>query len=105
MANAVARPSPRSPTRSRPAAAPSSSRPTPAPWRSCGRPSLWPTPNRLRCFPPRGTGRGNSRAALRLHRHTVLYRLEKLKELLGGDLDVPATRLRLQLALDLQKML
>src|SRR5207253_10967860 len=38
--------------------------------------------------------------ALGLHRHTVLYRLEKLKELLGGDLDVPATRLRLQLALD-----
>ncbi len=43
--------------------------------------------------------------ALGLHRHTVLYRLEKLKELLGGDLDVPATRLRLQLALDLQKLL
>ncbi len=44
-------------------------------------------------------------SALGLHRHTVLYRLEKLKELLGGDLDVPATRLRLQLALDLQKLL
>jgi sugar diacid utilization regulator len=44
-------------------------------------------------------------AALGLHRHTVLYRLDKLKELLGGDLDVPATRLRLQLALDLQKIL
>jgi DNA-binding PucR family transcriptional regulator len=43
--------------------------------------------------------------ALGLHRHTVLYRLEKLKELLGGDLDVPANRLRLQLALDLQKLL
>ena len=43
--------------------------------------------------------------ALGLHRHTVLYRLEKLKELLGGDLDQPATRLRLQLALDLQKLL
>ncbi|HKW08455.1 MAG TPA: helix-turn-helix domain-containing protein [Candidatus Dormibacteraeota bacterium] len=43
--------------------------------------------------------------ALGLHRHTVLYRLDKLKELLGGDLDVPATRLRLQLALDLQKLL
>lgn len=42
--------------------------------------------------------------ALGLHRHTVLYRLEKLNELLG-DLDVPATRLRLQLALDLQKLL
>ena len=43
--------------------------------------------------------------ALGLHRHTVLYRLEKLKDLLGGDLDAPATRLRLQLALDLQKLL
>ncbi len=43
-------------------------------------------------------------AALGLHRHTVLYRLDKLKDLLG-DLDVPATRLRLQLALDLQKIL
>ena len=43
--------------------------------------------------------------ALGLHRHTVLYRLEKLRELLGGDLDKPATRLRLQLALDLQKIL
>ena len=44
-------------------------------------------------------------AALGLHRHTVLYRLDKLKELLGGDLEQPATRLRLQLALDLQKLL
>jgi hypothetical protein len=44
-------------------------------------------------------------SALGLHRHTVLYRLDKLKELLGGDLDVPANRLRLQLALDLQKLL
>jgi sugar diacid utilization regulator len=44
-------------------------------------------------------------SALGLHRHTVLYRLEKLNELLGGDLEVPATRLRLQLALDLKKLL
>ncbi len=44
-------------------------------------------------------------ATLKLHRHTVLYRLEKLKELLGSDLELPATRLRLQLALDLQKLL
>ena len=44
-------------------------------------------------------------SALGLHRHTVLYRLDKLKELLGGDLDVPATRLRLQLALDMQRLL
>jgi len=34
-----------------------------------------------------------------------VYALEKLKELLGGDLDDPSTRLRLQLALDLQKLL
>jgi len=44
-------------------------------------------------------------AALGLHRHTVLYRLDRLRELLGGDLDVPATRLRLQLAVDMQKLL
>ncbi len=43
--------------------------------------------------------------ALKLHRHTVLYRLDKLRDLLGGDLDTPATRLRLQLALELRKLL
>ncbi len=43
-------------------------------------------------------------SALRLHRHTVLYRLEKLQELLGGDLTDPALRQRLQLALDLRKL-
>jgi hypothetical protein len=44
-------------------------------------------------------------AALRLHRHTILYRMEKLRELLGGDPDEPALRQRLQLALDLRKLL
>jgi sugar diacid utilization regulator len=44
-------------------------------------------------------------ADLGLHRHTVLYRLDKLRELLGGDLEVPATRLRLQLALEIRKLL
>jgi DNA-binding PucR family transcriptional regulator len=44
-------------------------------------------------------------ADLGLHRHTVLYRLDKLRELLGGDLDVPATRLRLHFALELRKLL
>jgi sugar diacid utilization regulator len=44
-------------------------------------------------------------ADLHLHRHTVLYRLGKIKELLGGDLDAPATRHRLQLALDLRRLL
>jgi DNA-binding PucR family transcriptional regulator len=34
-----------------------------------------------------------------------LYRLDKLRELLGADLDAPATRLRLQLALDLRKLI
>jgi len=44
-------------------------------------------------------------AELKLHRHTVLYRLDKLRELLPGDLESPAARLRLQLALDLRKLL
>ncbi len=44
-------------------------------------------------------------AALKLHRHTVLYRLDKLRELLGEDLEIPATRLRLQLALEIRKLL
>jgi sugar diacid utilization regulator len=44
-------------------------------------------------------------AALKLHRHTVLYRLDKLRDLLGTELDTPASRLRLQLALDLRKLL
>jgi len=44
-------------------------------------------------------------AALNLHRHTVLYRLDKLRELLGGEFDLPAGRLRLQLALDLRKLI
>jgi PucR C-terminal helix-turn-helix domain/GGDEF-like domain len=44
-------------------------------------------------------------AALRLHRHTVLYRMEKLQELLGGDLDQPVLRQRLRLALDLRRLL
>ncbi len=44
-------------------------------------------------------------AALRLHRHTVLYRLDKLRELVGTNLDVPEGRLRLQLALDVRKLL
>jgi sugar diacid utilization regulator len=44
-------------------------------------------------------------AALGLHRHTVLYRLDKLKELLGDDLELPAVRLRLQLALDLKRLI
>jgi sugar diacid utilization regulator len=44
-------------------------------------------------------------SALNLHRHTVLYRLDKLRDLIGADLDTPPTRLRLQLALDLRKLL
>ena len=43
-------------------------------------------------------------AALRLHRHTVLYRMDKLRELVGGELDDPAVRQRLQLALHLRKL-
>lgn len=44
-------------------------------------------------------------AALRLHRHSVLYRMEKVQELVGGELDDPGVRQRLRLALDLRKLL
>jgi PucR C-terminal helix-turn-helix domain/GGDEF-like domain len=44
-------------------------------------------------------------SALKLHRHTVLYRLERLEELLGGKIDNPAMRQRLALALDLRRLL
>lgn len=44
-------------------------------------------------------------AALHLHRHTVLYRLDKVRDLVGRDLDSPAARFRLQLALDLRRLL
>jgi sugar diacid utilization regulator len=43
-------------------------------------------------------------ADLHLHRHTVLYRLAKIRELLGSDPDAPSTRFRLQLALDLRRL-
>jgi DNA-binding PucR family transcriptional regulator len=44
-------------------------------------------------------------AHLGLHRHTVLYRMEKVTELLGADPNLPALRHRLQLALYLRKLL
>ncbi len=44
-------------------------------------------------------------AALHLHRHTVLYRLEKVRELVPGDLDQAATRAGLRLALDIRRLL
>ena len=44
-------------------------------------------------------------ARLHLHRHTILYRAEKLKELLGLDPARPEARTKLQLALDLRRLL
>ena len=58
----------------------------------------------LESFLERGSVK-EAAAALHLHRHTVIYRLGKLRELLGADLEDPATRLRLQLALNLRKLL
>jgi sugar diacid utilization regulator len=65
---------------------------------------------------PRGTlletlaaylGRGSVKeaaSALHLHRHTVLYRLDKVRDLLPVDLDDPGARTGLQLALDLRRI-
>jgi sugar diacid utilization regulator len=47
----------------------------------------------------------NAALTLHLHRHTVIYRLEKLKELLEVDLDDPGAQLQLQLALELRKLI
>ena len=44
-------------------------------------------------------------AALGLHRHTILYRMEQLSRLLGGDPSSPAERQRLLFALDLRTLL
>lgn len=43
--------------------------------------------------------------SLHLHRHTVLYRLDKIRDLIGRDIDSPAARFRLRLALDLRQLL
>ena len=43
--------------------------------------------------------------SLHLHRHTVIYRLDKLRESLGFDLSDPYVRHRLQFALDLRRLL
>ncbi|HVA93256.1 MAG TPA: helix-turn-helix domain-containing protein, partial [Chloroflexota bacterium] len=44
-------------------------------------------------------------AALGLHRHTVLYRLEKLKELIPGGLEDPDSQQRIRLAIALSTLL
>ena len=43
--------------------------------------------------------------ALHLHRHTVLYRLDKIRDLLASPLDDAFLRHRLQMALDLRRLL
>jgi len=43
--------------------------------------------------------------ALYIHRNTLLYRLERIQEITGLDLDDPETRLALQLTLRIHKML
>ncbi|MDQ6691607.1 MAG: helix-turn-helix domain-containing protein [Candidatus Dormibacteraeota bacterium] len=42
---------------------------------------------------------------LHLHRHTVIYRLDKVKEILNLDLEDAFVRHRLQLAIDIRKLL
>jgi sugar diacid utilization regulator len=42
---------------------------------------------------------------LHLHRHTILYRLGKVRELVPGGLEAAATRANLRLALDIRRLL
>jgi len=57
----------------------------------------------LEAYLARGTVK-EAAATLGLHRHTVLYRLEKLRDALGGDPLQPALSHRLRLALELQRL-
>ena len=43
--------------------------------------------------------------ALYIHRNTLLYRLERIQDITGLDLNNPETRLALQLTLRIHKML
>ena len=58
----------------------------------------------LEAFLARGSVK-EAAEALHLHRHTVIYRLEKVREALGFDLDDAFVRHRLHLAVDLRKLL
>jgi sugar diacid utilization regulator len=58
----------------------------------------------LEAFLARGSVK-EAAESLHLHRHTVIYRLDKLRDVLGHDLEDPFLRHRLQLALDLRKLL
>jgi hypothetical protein len=50
-------------------------------------------------------GVNEAAAQLGIHRHTVVYRLQRLRDLLGVDLDDPAQRHRLWLALQAARLL
>jgi len=50
-------------------------------------------------------GLNEAAAQLGIHRHTVVYRLQRLRDLLGVDLDDPAQRHRLWLALQAARLL
>ncbi len=58
----------------------------------------------LEAFLARGSVK-DAAGALHLHRHTVIYRLDKVRESLGFDLSDTYVRHRLQLALDLRRLL
>lgn len=68
---------------------------------SRGSAPLLPT---LEAFLAAGSVKGAA-DALHLHRHTVLYRLEKIKDLLRADLDDAYLRHRLQMAIDLRRLI
>jgi len=52
----------------------------------------------LHAFLDANGGPKEAAAALGVHRNTVLYRLERIREVTGADLDAAETRLRLHLA-------
>jgi DNA-binding PucR family transcriptional regulator len=58
----------------------------------------------LETFLEHGGNKVATAAAIPLHRSSLAYRLEKISNRLGVDLDVPETRLELWIALRLRRI-
>ena len=59
----------------------------------------------LHAFLDANGGPKEAAAALGVHRNTVLYRLDRIREVTGADLDDAETRLRLHLAVTVHQAL
>lgn len=59
----------------------------------------------LKAYIESGAALGQAAESLGVHRNTLAYRLSRIRELTGHDLDDPKTRFRLQVAFQIQELL